>query len=183
MYAGVNNTELCPTRFFTGEPIYRRARRPTNAEIAAARRHLLAALPRRAGRRTGRCGRARPCGAVRRPQHQERTALAVRRHAADLNLGTAGGTSCAPACGRAGRRCWRRRPLHAGGRRPLQGRPHHAPLRPPERRRARGAARDVLALPTWTKRRPGAGTRRAPPRSRRCCSALVQTMRDWRPHA
>ena len=27
MYPGVNNTELCPTRFFTGEPLYREDRK------------------------------------------------------------------------------------------------------------------------------------------------------------
>ena len=35
MYAGANNTELCPTRFFTGEPIYRDGQAPDAAEIAA----------------------------------------------------------------------------------------------------------------------------------------------------
>lgn len=34
MYPGVNNTELCPTRFFTGEPLYREGLAPTEAEIA-----------------------------------------------------------------------------------------------------------------------------------------------------
>jgi N-formylglutamate deformylase len=34
MYPGANNTELCPTRFFTGEPLYRDARAPDDAEIA-----------------------------------------------------------------------------------------------------------------------------------------------------
>jgi len=34
MYPGVNNTELCPTRFFTGEPLYRDGNNPSDAEIA-----------------------------------------------------------------------------------------------------------------------------------------------------
>lgn len=34
MYAGVNNTELCPTRFFTGDPLYREGQAPDDAEIA-----------------------------------------------------------------------------------------------------------------------------------------------------
>lgn len=34
MYPGVNNTELCPTRFFTGEPLYREGSEPSKAEIA-----------------------------------------------------------------------------------------------------------------------------------------------------
>jgi N-formylglutamate deformylase len=33
MYAGQNNTELCPTRSFTGEPIYRDGQAPTEAEV------------------------------------------------------------------------------------------------------------------------------------------------------
>ena len=33
MYAGQNNTELCPTRHFTGEPIYRANQAPDEAEI------------------------------------------------------------------------------------------------------------------------------------------------------
>jgi len=34
MYPGVNNTELCPTRFFTGDPLYRDGLAPTDTEIA-----------------------------------------------------------------------------------------------------------------------------------------------------
>lgn len=34
MYAGSNNTELCPTRFFTGDPIYHDGQAPDDAEIA-----------------------------------------------------------------------------------------------------------------------------------------------------
>lgn len=34
MYPGVNNTELCPTRFFTGEPLYREGQVPGAAEVA-----------------------------------------------------------------------------------------------------------------------------------------------------
>ena len=35
MYAGRNNTELCPTRNFAGEPIYRAGAEPDAAEVAA----------------------------------------------------------------------------------------------------------------------------------------------------
>jgi N-formylglutamate deformylase len=34
MYAGANNTELCPTCFFTGEPLYREGQAPSAAEVA-----------------------------------------------------------------------------------------------------------------------------------------------------
>ena len=33
MYPGANNTELCPTRAFTGEPLYREGQAPNAAEI------------------------------------------------------------------------------------------------------------------------------------------------------
>ena len=33
MYPGQNNTELCPTRFFTGEPLYREGQAPDDGEI------------------------------------------------------------------------------------------------------------------------------------------------------
>jgi N-formylglutamate deformylase len=35
MYAGRNNTELCPTRFFTGDPLYRDGSAPDDAEVHA----------------------------------------------------------------------------------------------------------------------------------------------------
>lgn len=37
MYAGVNNTELCPTRFFTGEALYRPGLAPDATEIVRRR--------------------------------------------------------------------------------------------------------------------------------------------------
>jgi N-formylglutamate deformylase len=33
MYAGSNNTELCPTRFFTGDALYRAGQAPSDAEV------------------------------------------------------------------------------------------------------------------------------------------------------
>ncbi len=98
MYPGVNNTELCPTRFFTGEPLYRDGAAPGGAEVA------------------------RRVAGYWRPYHDALEAelarlQAVHGHALlfdghsiqpelpwlfegrlpDLNLGTAGGSSCAPA--------------------------------------------------------------------------------------
>ncbi len=35
MYLGASNTELCPTRFFTGEPLYQEGRAPTRNEQMA----------------------------------------------------------------------------------------------------------------------------------------------------
>jgi N-formylglutamate deformylase len=37
MYASANNTELCPTRFFTGEPIYLDGQAPDEQEVLARR--------------------------------------------------------------------------------------------------------------------------------------------------
>ena len=34
MYPGASNTELCPTRFFSGEPLYQDGRAPSDAEVA-----------------------------------------------------------------------------------------------------------------------------------------------------
>ena len=98
MYAGQNNTELCPTRFFTGEPLYREGQAPDAAEIA------------------------RRVGAYWQPYHDTLQAELQRLHAEHghavlfdahsikgelpwlfegtlphMNLGTVGGTSCAPA--------------------------------------------------------------------------------------
>ena len=38
LYAGANNTALCPTRSFAGEPIYRQDRVPDQAEVARRRK-------------------------------------------------------------------------------------------------------------------------------------------------
>jgi N-formylglutamate deformylase len=96
MYPGVNNTELCPTRFFTGEPLYRPGMAPDASEIA------------------------RRVAAYWQPYHDALRAELERLHTAhghavlfdghsikselpwlfegrlpDLNLGTASGASCA----------------------------------------------------------------------------------------
>ena len=97
MYPGVNNTELCPTRFFTGDALYRAGGGPDEAEVAVR------------------------CEQYWRPYHRALEAELARIQAAhghvvlfdahsikselpwlfegrlhDLNLGTADGTSCAP---------------------------------------------------------------------------------------
>ena len=97
MYAGTNNTELCPTRFFTGDALYQDGQAPDEADIA------------------------RRCQTYWRPYHDAlQTELAriqaIHGHAIlfdghsiksmlpwlfdgqlpDLNLGTVNGASCAP---------------------------------------------------------------------------------------
>lgn len=37
MYPGANNTELCPTRFFNGDPLYRDGQTPDDADVARRR--------------------------------------------------------------------------------------------------------------------------------------------------
>ena len=96
MYAGANNTELCPTRFFTGDPLYRPGQAPDADEVQQRRLRFW------------------------QPYHDALADELTRLHAAhghailfdghsikselpwlfdgrlpDLNLGTAGGTSCA----------------------------------------------------------------------------------------
>ena len=98
MYPGLNNTELCPTRFFSGEPLCRDGQAPDDGEVA------------------------RRVAVYWRPYHEAIEAELARLRAAhghavlldghsiqaelpwlfegrlpDLNLGTAGGASCAPA--------------------------------------------------------------------------------------
>ena len=98
MYAGQNNTELCPTRHFTGEPIYRDGQAPDDAEIRRrvqvywqpyhdAIRDELARLKQAHGH------------AVLFDAHSIKSELpwlfdGTLPH---LNLGTAGGASCAAA--------------------------------------------------------------------------------------
>jgi N-formylglutamate deformylase len=96
MYAGQNNTELCPTRHFTGEPIYRQGRAPDEAEI---RRRVIAywqpyhdALDDELARLKAAHGHA-----VLFDAHSIKSELpwlfdGMLPH---MNLGTASGTSCA----------------------------------------------------------------------------------------
>jgi len=98
MYAGANNTELCPTRFFSGEPLYREGLAPTPEEVAqrvgsywrpyhAALRDELARL------------RADHGHAILFDGHSIKSQLPwlFEGKLPDLNLGTASGTACAPA--------------------------------------------------------------------------------------
>jgi len=98
MYAGQNNTELCPTRHFTGEPLYRDGQAPDEAEI---RRRVRAcwqpyhdALQQELTRLHARHGHA-----VLFDAHSIKSELPwlFDGRLPHLNLGTVGGTSCAPA--------------------------------------------------------------------------------------
>ncbi len=98
MYPGVNNTELCPTRSFTGAPLYPEGRGPDAAEVA---------------RRTSRYWQPYHDalrGELDRLKREHGYAILLDGHSIkselpwlfpgrlpDLNLGTANGSSCAPA--------------------------------------------------------------------------------------
>lgn len=97
MYAGANNTELCPTRFFTGEPIYLEGQVPDANEVTRRRQiywqpyhdalaHELARIKSAHGH------------AVLFDGHSIKSTLPwlFEGKLPDLNLGTANGASCAP---------------------------------------------------------------------------------------
>lgn len=97
MYPGMNNTELCPMRFFTGDPLYRDASAPDPAEVARrinaywqpyhdALRAELDRLRRLHGH------------AILFDGHSIKSELPwlFEGRLPDLNLGTVDGASCAP---------------------------------------------------------------------------------------
>jgi N-formylglutamate deformylase len=98
MYPGRNNTELCPMRFFTGDPLYRDASAPDPEEIARRIQHYWQpyhdALGAELGRLRGLHGHA-----ILFDGHSIKSELPwlFDGRLPDLNLGTADGASCAPA--------------------------------------------------------------------------------------
>lgn len=98
MYAGSNNTELCPTRHFTGEPLYRDGAEPDEAEIrrrvAVYWQPYHAALRNELARLRDEHGHA-----VLFDGHSIKSELPwlFEGRLPHLNLGTVDGTSCAPS--------------------------------------------------------------------------------------
>ncbi|MEP7057082.1 MAG: N-formylglutamate deformylase [Caldimonas sp.] len=98
MYPGVNNTELCPTRFFTGDALYRDAQAPLDDEIARRLERYWQpyhrALEAELARLEGRHGHAIVFDA-----HSIKSELPwlFEGRLTDLNLGTVDGASCAPS--------------------------------------------------------------------------------------
>lgn len=96
MYAGANNTELCPTRFFSGEALYRDGEAPNDAEVQERLdrywRPYHEALAGELARLRQSHGHA-----VLWDGHSIRSVLPwlFDGRLPDLNLGTAGGASCA----------------------------------------------------------------------------------------
>ena len=98
LYAGADNTELCPTQTFANEPIYRENAMPSPAEISERTaayfdpyHATLAAELARVRQRHG--------FAILLDGHSIRAQLPrfFPGRLPDLNLGTANGASCAPA--------------------------------------------------------------------------------------
>ena len=98
LYAGADNTELCPTRTFGNAPIYIDGAAPDAGEVAARRAEyfdpyhaLLAAEVERVRARHGR--------AILLDGHSIRSVVPrfFAGRLPDLNLGTADGASCTPA--------------------------------------------------------------------------------------
>jgi N-formylglutamate deformylase len=98
MYPGVNNTELCPTRFFTGEPLYNEGRAPDAAEVARRREIYWRPYHHALGVELQRL-RAAHGHVVLFDAHsiQSRLPWLFQGRLPDLNLGTANGASCAPS--------------------------------------------------------------------------------------
>ena len=97
MYAGANNTELCPTRAFSGEPIYREGMAPDDAEVARRLhdywRPYHDALADELARLKALHGHALLFDA-----HSIKSELPwlFEGRLPELNLGTAAGESCSP---------------------------------------------------------------------------------------
>jgi len=98
MYAGANNTELCPTRFFTGEALYRDSMAPTEAEVqqrvATYWQPYHDALRAELARLKAEHGHA-----ILFDGHSIKSELPwlFDGKLPDLNLGTASGAACAPS--------------------------------------------------------------------------------------
>ena len=98
MYPGVNNTELCPTRFFTGEPLYRHGCAPTESQVLQRRdshwQPYHDALAAELARIKAQHGHA-----LLWDGHSIQSQLPwlFDGQLPDLNMGTADGSSCAPS--------------------------------------------------------------------------------------
>ena len=98
MYPGVNNTELCPTRFFTGDALYQPGQAPDEAEVqqrlATCWRPYHDALAAELARLKAQHGHA-----LLWDGHSIRSQLPwlFDGRLPDLNMGTANASSCSPS--------------------------------------------------------------------------------------
>ena len=97
MYAGANNTELCPTRAFSGQPIYKEGREPDADEIDYRRATFWQPYHDALASELDRI-KAKHGYAVLWDGHSIKSELPwlFEGKLPDLNLGTADGTSCSP---------------------------------------------------------------------------------------
>lgn len=97
MYPGVNNTELCPTRFFSGEPLYREGQAPTDAEVEQRRQTYWQPYHDALNAELQRL-RSVHGHAVLFDAHSIRSVLPwlFEGQLPDLNLGTVNGSSASP---------------------------------------------------------------------------------------
>lgn len=97
MYPGASNTELCPTRFFTGEPLYREDATPDTGEIDRRRERYWRPYHGALAAELERLHRAHGY-VVHWDGHSIRSKIPWLFDGTlpDLNLGTANGTSCDP---------------------------------------------------------------------------------------
>ncbi len=98
MYPAANNTELCPTRFFTGDPLYLDGRAPSADEIAQRTRAWWQPYHRALQAEIDRL-RAEHGHVVLFDGHSIKSELPwlFEGRLPALNLGTVDGTSCAPS--------------------------------------------------------------------------------------
>jgi N-formylglutamate deformylase len=98
MYPGANNTELCPTRFFTGEPLYLPGQTPTEEEVQQRVAHYWQPYHQALAAETQRL-KAEHGHAVLFDAHSIKSQLPwlFEGELPHLNLGTANGSACAPA--------------------------------------------------------------------------------------
>ncbi|MBG9387259.1 N-formylglutamate deformylase [Caenimonas aquaedulcis] len=94
MYPGASNTELCPTRFFNGDPLYRPGREPSDEERRRRRVQYWQPYHAALGRELARI-RARHGFALLWDAHSIRSQIPWLFEGVlpDLNIGTAGGAS------------------------------------------------------------------------------------------
>lgn len=98
MYPGRNNTELCPTRRFTGEPLYRPGQEPTEEEVLTRVQQAWQPYHQALEQELTRL-RAEHGHAVLFDAHSIKSRLPwlFEGELPHLNLGTAAGRSCDPA--------------------------------------------------------------------------------------
>ena len=98
MYAGANNTELCPSRFFTGEPLYRDGQTPGADDVQQRVQIFWQPYHDALGAELARLKQAHG-HAIVFDGHSIKSRLPwlFEGQLPDLNLGTAQGQACAPS--------------------------------------------------------------------------------------